>query len=138
MAEIAKPKLFKALAPHLKAMQGSRILDVGFGDASHALDWAAQGHDVTAITIDPVEIEKAEIEKRNRDLGRGACNFVLLDAADIATTYGPASFDAVVAHNVLHQIEKRQTIAVVESMQHVTRTLGINAVGGYVMNPTEV
>jgi ubiquinone/menaquinone biosynthesis C-methylase UbiE len=133
-----KPRLYRALEPHLATMQSSQILDIGFGDASHALDWAAQGHEVTAITVDQDEIEKAETKRQSRDLGHGACNFILLDALNIESQFAPSSFDAVVAHNVLHQIEKPQAIAVVESMQHVTRSLGINAVGGYVMNPSEL
>jgi ubiquinone/menaquinone biosynthesis C-methylase UbiE len=135
---MVKPRLYRALEPHLATMQSSRILDIGFGDALHALDWAAQGHEVTAITVDQDEIEKAEIERQSRDLGHCACNFMLLDALDIESQFAPSSFDAVVAHNVLHQIEKPQAIAVVESMQRLTRRLGVNAVGGYVMNPSEI
>lgn len=135
---MVKPPLFNALDIHLAKMPGSKILDVGIGDAARALEWAEQGHDVTGITIDQEEFERADIERRSRDLGRGACNFVLLDAADIAAAYAPSQFDVVVAHNVLHQIEKPLAITVVESMQHITRTLGINAVGGYVMHPDKI
>lgn len=135
---MVKPRLFRTLDRHLAHMPSSSVLDIGFGDGTHALDMASRGHNVTAITLDQAEFDAAESAKRERNLGSGVCQFVIMDALDIMSSFGPSSFDAVIAHNVLHEVDKPDAVAIVESMQHVTRSLGVNAVGGYVMNPSEL
>lgn len=134
MHERVKPRLLTRLDKYLAKRPESKILDIGIGDASHALDLAQRGHDVTGITVEQSEHDIAVERSNQLKLGRGACQFMVLDATQIMQEFEPASFDVVLAHNVFHHLEKPDTAFAIESMQHVTRSLGINAIGGYVID----
>ena len=134
MIPSVKPRLLTKLDNYLVHRPESRILDIGIGDASHALELAQRGHDVTGITVDQSEYDAAVEQSIQLRLGRGACRFIVLNATQIMQEFEPSSFDVVLAHNVFHHLEKPDTAFAIESMQHVTRSLGLNAVGGYVID----
>lgn len=132
---ITKPRLLRSLDTYLAKHPDSMVLEVGFGTGNQSLDMAASGHEVTAITIDSDELAALQMAKLEHGLADSALRPELLDAQDIAERFEPGSFDVVVAHNVFHLMDKSAASHSIESIKQVTRKLGINAVGGYVIGP---
>ena len=85
------PLFFELVPP-----PGRRTLDLGCGEGRVTRDLAARGHDVVAIDASPTLLELAREADPDRE-------YVLGDAA--AMPFEDASFDLVVAYNVLMDVE---------------------------------
>jgi ubiquinone/menaquinone biosynthesis C-methylase UbiE len=75
-------------------VNGKRLLDVGCGSGYFAREMAERGAEVTAIDISSRMIEHA---REAETAARRPIDFVVLDAADIPSRFGPQSFDVVTA-----------------------------------------
>ena len=77
-------------------VRGKRVLDVGTGDGTYAIELAARGARVTAVDIEPDMLDAA----RARAAARGVEVFFKRGRAE-ALPFGEASFDVVLAVTVL-------------------------------------
>jgi SAM-dependent methyltransferase len=77
-------------------VRDKRVLDVGTGDGTYAIEVAARGGRVTAVDIEPEVLEAA----RARAAARGAEVFFKKGRAE-ALPFGDASFDVVLAVTIL-------------------------------------
>lgn len=107
----------------------SLILEVGCGDtARNSFYLASLGHKVIGSDIDKDELAKAGEVQRALDVGSCA-----LMGADIRCHPFRTTFDAVVMTNVLQDMPKQQTYAMLQAAQRLTRPGGYNVVSGYML-----
>jgi S-adenosylmethionine-dependent methyltransferase len=84
-----------------------RVLDVGMGRGAQALRLARAGHQVTGVEQDPVMIAAVREELAGEPEGiRERMRIVEGDGRDTGVHFRPGSFDVVLCHGVLLQVEE--------------------------------
>jgi SAM-dependent methyltransferase len=89
---------------YVRARLGDRILDVGCGPADLLETLPAS---VDYLGFDASEAYVRSAQRRFGDRGRFACRQV---DRELVAELGPASFDIVVAHGLLHHLDDRQAL----------------------------
>jgi SAM-dependent methyltransferase len=117
--------MLDAVAP----LTGQRVLDFACGSGITAAFLAARGAKVTGIDISPASIEQA------RALAARVGVTVEFIAGELtASTFPPASFDAVVGHYALHHVDLTQIAPIFRTLLRPGRrgafveTMGLNPV----------
>ena len=100
-------------------VQGARLLDVGCGAGYFAREMARRGARVTGVDLAPRMIEHAERIEREQPLG---IEYVVADAADVASRFGAGAFD--VATSCLAVQDMPDVPAVFRAVREVVRPGG--------------
>jgi ubiquinone/menaquinone biosynthesis C-methylase UbiE len=90
----------KAILESLKGKKGLRILDAGCGEGYLSRILAKKGHRVIGIDATPKLIEAAKDLEREKPLG---IKYLIADFRK--TNFPTSSFDVVLAHQTIHEIE---------------------------------
>jgi tellurite methyltransferase len=109
-------ELLTLLAP------GSRVLDLGCGAGRNALPLAIAGMEVTAVDASPAAC------RRLGSLAEAARIDVQIVVQDVTRFAFLGSYDVVIAHGLLHLLERRARDAVIERMREHTSFGGANVV----------
>jgi SAM-dependent methyltransferase len=88
-------------------LPGRTVLDIGCGTGDLAIALARRGHDVTAIDISPMAIDRARAKAERAGL---SVTFEVQDAT--AMSLAAAPFDAVFDSGLLHSLHRRSSAEV--------------------------
>jgi SAM-dependent methyltransferase len=119
------------LAPFLRSRSGqtTRILDLGTGIADlpeYIVQWAAAQPlnidiELTAVDANPVTVDYANAALKQR-LPKALQSKIRVEVADaLALPYADKSFDVVMGAMFLHHFAQENAIAIVKSMQRISR-----------------
>jgi S-adenosylmethionine-dependent methyltransferase len=92
------------LLEFLPVPQGCRALDVGGGTGVFTIRLGEMGFDVALLDLSESMLALAKNEADEKQL-RGRIRFHIGDASRLADLFEPASFDAVICHNVLEYVD---------------------------------
>jgi SAM-dependent methyltransferase len=115
--------MIDALGP----LDGARVLDFACGAGLTAAFVAARGAKVTGIDISPASIERARTLAERLGL---PIEFIAGELT--ASTFAPASFDAVVGHYALHHVDLHQIAPIMHAVLRpggrgaFVETMGLN------------
>ena len=107
----------RALKVH--GLQGGRILDLGTGPATHAMNLAKRGFDVVATDISSSAIKKAKASAK----AAGLSITFLVDNV-LQSKLGPNLVDAIMDRGVFHVMPKDKRPLYVETVHRVLRPNG--------------
>ncbi len=107
------------LTPHVKS--GTRLLDLGCGQGSLALEFARQGAVVTGLDVSPAAIQVATRLARERGT---PATFVVADLAE-PLPFKDASFEVVSTVLSLHYFRREVTACVVREIARVSTPGGL-------------
>lgn len=130
-ANMAKPKIIDRTQPnpHITALTKyknmGKLLDIGAGHGRHAIYFAQQGFDVTAIEpdLELINIIKQKIRKNNLKLN--------ILQADIKSLPLLTSYDIIVCAMVLHFLNHKDMLFAVNKIQDLTLENGLNVISAY-------
>ena len=107
----------RALTQH--RLQGKRILDLGTGPATHALNLAKRGFEVVGTDISPSAIRKA------RAAAKAAGLTIEFRVDDILTSKLPRDFvDVIMDRGVFHVLPPEKRSAYVDTVHRILRPRG--------------
>lgn len=101
---------------------GSRVLDLGCGDGRNALHLAGSGLEVEALDVSLAGVRKLRV--RAADAGVRVRAWV----QDLATLRLQGAYELVIAHGVLHLLDRDSWQAILRSMKDHTAPGGWNVV----------
>lgn len=101
---------------------GSRVLDLGCGDGRHALFLAEQGCVVDAVDVSERGVAKLEPRAEARGLDVRAW------VQDIRDFIFKRAYDLIIAHGVLHLLEREDWMPLLCSMREHTTAGGWNVI----------
>lgn len=107
----------RALKAH--RLRGSRVLDLGTGPATQAMNLAKRGFDVVATDISPSAIKKARASAK----GAGLSITFLVDNV-LKSKLAPALVDAIVDRGVFHVLPADKRPVYVRTVHRVLRPSG--------------
>lgn len=102
---------------------GAHVLDLGCGTGRNTRFLADLGHTVLGITNDVEEAQAARYLSSTP-----GCYYVVGDIRELPLR---ATFNIVLANEVLHQISKDDSRAVLEAARAITAANGLHVVSGY-------
>jgi SAM-dependent methyltransferase len=85
---------------------GSRVLELGCGDGTSAIELAGWGAEVDAIDISPAGVEEARL--RTAEQGVERARFHVMDAEQLA--FDDGSFDLVCGRAILHHLDLERVL----------------------------
>jgi SAM-dependent methyltransferase len=88
---------FDRLFPYQEYQDGKKVLEIGCGLGTLAMNWARNGAEITAVDLNPTSIEQT---RRRFDLMELSGRIEPMDARHLA--FADASFDYVYSWGVLH------------------------------------
>ncbi len=109
-------ELLTSLAP------GSRVLDLGCGAGRNALPLAIAGMEVTAVDVSSAAC------RRLTALAEAARVDIQIVIQDLTRFAFLGSYDVVIAHGVLHLLERRARDSIIERMREHTSFGGANVI----------
>ncbi|MHB1537083.1 MAG: class I SAM-dependent methyltransferase [Solirubrobacteraceae bacterium] len=102
---------WRAMLDAVEPLEGARVLDFACGAGVTAAFLAQRGAIVTAIDISPASIQ------RSREVAEHTGQPVELVAGELtATTFAPASFDAIVGRYALHHVDLGVIAPIIQSI----------------------
>lgn len=117
------------LAPHL-GQAPQRILDMGGGNGAESILLAQQGHEVTLVDFSSVMLAEAQTTITDLELTKQVA-LQQADVIELPTLFAPASFDAVLFHNVLQYVPDPH--AALQAIHHVLHPKGFLSLS--ILNP---
>src|SRR5207247_6051067 len=107
----------RALTQH--RLQGKRILDLGTGPATHAMNLAKRGYEVVGTDISPSAIKKARAAAKAADLS------IEFRVDDILTSKLPAGFvDVLMDRGVFHVLPPEKRASYADTVHRILRPRG--------------
>jgi 2-polyprenyl-3-methyl-5-hydroxy-6-metoxy-1,4-benzoquinol methylase len=88
---------FDRLFPYESYGNGTKVLEIGCGLGTLAMNWARNGADITAVDLNPTSVEQS---RRRFELMRLAARIELMDGRKLELPDG--SFDYAYSWGVLH------------------------------------
>ncbi len=110
-----------------------KILDVGCHIGTNTIQMARLGHHVMGVSIDDEDIEIARKQARRNGLSN--CSFETMDARDLKSKFDSGFFNAVLVSDMLHEMDKADSIATIDAVKTLTAPKGLNAIRGYLVDP---
>ena len=102
-----------------RRLQGKRILDLGTGPATHAMNLAKRGYEVVGIDISPSAIRKARAAAKAADLS------IEFRVDDILTSKLPAGFvDVLMDRGVFHVLPPEKRSVYADTVHRILRPHG--------------
>jgi tellurite methyltransferase len=102
--------------------QGSTVLDIGCGEGRNSLYLASIGCDVDAFDISPYGISKLK--------HIATSNHIKINAwvQDLITYEFDKLYDLIICYGVLHLIDKKESLKVINNIKQHTKTDGFNSI----------
>ncbi|VVB79230.1 tRNA (cmo5U34)-methyltransferase [uncultured archaeon] len=102
--------------------KNSKVLDLGCGEGKDAIFLARKGHQVTAVDISPIAIEK--LDERAKKLKLNIKSIV----ADLSEYKIKDNYDAIIALASIHFLKKKEHDKMIKIMQGRTNKNGFNVI----------
>jgi tellurite methyltransferase len=113
----ADPDILRAVG------ERTRVLDLGCGDGATALELARRGCSVTCV-----ERSEQLIERIRRTAGQHGLAITTIHA-DLNEYLIEGSYDAIILNGVLHFLEEKAVISLIDRCKEHTTTRGVNIIG---------
>ncbi len=130
----AQRRKLEVTLDRLQIYDGAKVLDIGCGWGTLAIEAARRGGQVTGINLAQ---EQVDLARRRTSEAQSTAEIVLADYRDFARDY-PASFDRVVAVGMIEHVGKRQLRTFFDSVRRLLKPGGLAVVHSIVDWPFRI